>query len=333
MVTPEGWPKTKTGGRFQQVYQLWEGAVRRIPGPGGLRAAAIWCIVAGTSLLTSCSTILPALLTDRPATRTAEVILLEQKLDQTRQVRQQQTEVAATQRARQVTATAEEAARRTAAAQARQTAEAQATAVAAVTATSAAQQTATQQAAGMYTAVQEYVALGYLPSSAGRYVRLEDYEQNLATRSGLVARRTGYSLRVFAVRANVKYEVASKNANWFITGCGFLYWDNGQENYYSVMAALDGYAYARLFLRSNQYNLGRIFYGVPVRPSGEYTTTLIVNQDQSYFFVNNELLKKTDTIDTSMTDGALSYMLASGTDEDFGTRCSFSNVELWIVEE
>ncbi len=307
--------------------------MRRIPDPGWLRIAVIGCLLAGIVLLAGCSTLLPAILADRPATRTAEVVALEQKLEQTRQARQRQTEEAATQFARQVTATAEEFARQTAAANARQTATAQAVAVAAITATHAAEQTATQQAAGLSAAVQRFVGEGYLPSSQGRYLRLGEYEQNLAVRSGLVARRTGYSPKVFAVRARVKYEVASENSNWFITGCGFLYWDNGQENYYSVMAALDGYTYARVFLRGNQYNLGRVFYGVPPRPDGEYMATLVVNQEHSYYFINDELIKKTNTIDSSMTDGALSFMLASGTDDDFGTRCTFTDVELWIVEE
>lgn len=282
-------------------------------------------------ILASACSILP-LPVDKEATSTAEAILVAEKLAQTMTVEQRETEAVQTEQARVVTAAAREAQEQTATVAARQTAAAQATERAGATATAAALATATTQAAGLAQLAEQYAQQGLLPSAAGSYYRLEDYSQNLAARSGMVVRRTGYSPQSFILRANVSYEVFNDKSNWFITGCGFAYWDNGKDDYYSLLVALDGNIYARVFSNGRQYNLDRRYFYVLQRPAGTYPVTLVVNPKNSYLFINNALMKKTGLIEKAKTEGALSYLLASGNDKDFGTRCSFTNVELWVVE-
>lgn len=269
---------------------------------------------------------------DRAATATAEAIYVEQKLGQTLEVERRVTAAAQTDQAELVTATARAQEQLTATAQARATQQALATAHAAATATQEANIIATAQAASFLPFVQDLVNRGYLPSSQGTYYRPENYSQSLASYSGLIVHRMGYSPKTFVVRANVKYEVASRTGNWFITGCGFAYWDNGQDNYYSVFPALDGIAYSRAFVNGRQFRLDQSFFGVLPRPSGSYTATLVAGPKGSYLWVGDELVKRTTVVDKSMTTGALSFLIASGTDRDYGMRCSFTDVELWVVE-
>lgn len=293
-----------------------------------------WRILAGLLLLAlpgiACSFIPQRV--DKAATATAEAVYVEQKLKQTLDVERQITSVAQTEQSARVTQTARVREQITATAQAVATRQARATAQAAATATAQSQITATAQAASLLPLVEDLVVRGYLPTAEGRYYRPEDYEQTLANKSGLIVRRMGYSAKTFLVRADIQYEVASKSGNWFVTGCGFAYWDNGQDNYYSVFPAMDGLVYSRAYVNGRQYRLDQFFYGVPTRPAGNYTATLVAGPNGSYLWIGERLVKRTIVVDKSRTEGALSFLIASGTDQDFGMRCKFSNVELWVVE-
>ncbi len=271
---------------------------------------------------------------DKAATATAEAVYVEQKLGQTLEVERRITAAAQTEQAGQVTATARVREQITATAQAQATQQALATAHAAATATAEANIIATAQAASFLPLVQDLVNRGYLPSTQGSYYRPDNYSQSLASNSGLIVHRMGYSPSAFLVRANIKYEVAnSKTGNWFITGCGFAYWDNGQNDYYSIFPALDGFVYARAFMKGRQYRLDQSFYRIPPRPSGSYTATLVAGPRGSYLWIGEDLVKHTIVLDKSMTSGALSFLVASGSEQGYGMRCSFTDVELWVVED
>lgn len=306
-----------------------------LSGEKGRRAAAAGLIGLGLIGLSALSCgVFGSLAQNNPATKTAEAILVEQKLRQTMVVEEQQMTVqAATQAVLDTTATAEYALAQTATAEAEIAAAFEATEQAAAQATEIQAATATQAAAGLSADIQKYVKDGYLDTEQGTYYRLSDFEKSVAKINYRIWWRTKYSPKTFVVRADVAYESASTTANWYNAGCGFVFWDNGPVDHYRVLAALDGNVYAEAYVNNNRLELGKAFYGPPELPKGSYRLELIVNQQNSYVFVDGRMVKKSDIIARSKKEGGFSYTLGSGTNKDFGTRCTFTNVELWEVAE
>lgn len=71
--------------------------------------------------------------------------------------------------------------------------------------------------------------------------------------------------------------------------------------------------------------------GVVDIPEGSAELILLVNGDKIYFFVNGEeVYNSSDALLTGALDsGDLTFILMSGTNKDFGTRCQMKNTDLW----
>jgi hypothetical protein len=66
----------------------------------------------------------------------------------------------------------------------------------------------------------------------------------------------------------------------------------------------------------------------------EGSTTFIITAEGITFQVFNEQLQRIDLRNGAELDsGYLAYALASGTNADFGTRCKFTDTDLWRLED
>jgi hypothetical protein len=277
-------------------------------------------------VISNCGTFTP----NRDATRTAEAVIVSDRLQQTMEA-DRYTQVVASATARMAEAHTAVAARQTAVAET----QAAATSAAVASATAQAQEqkranaTATQQAAGMARLAEEYAGKGWLSSGEGLFRRVDDYTGDEPNIGKVLVRGTGYAPREFVMRAHVQYENAEKAANYALSSCGFIVWRVDEANYYQVYLGMDGYVYSNAVVRNRFYSLGKGFYGFPSLSSGEYDVTLIVSETHMRVLYNDKLVKTFLNIGGSQMDGKLYFAITSGVEKDFGTRCTFSNAELW----
>lgn len=295
-----------------------------------LRGAAGVLMVMGLLALSlvNCTPMFP----DREATRTAEAVIVGERLQQTLEAGQV-TQMVASATARMALAQTEVAARRTevAATQAQATQVAAASATAAMEAQIRANATATQQAAGIAALAQAYEKKGWLTTSAGLFRRVDNYTGDEPNPGNVLVRGTGYDPQAFLLRVQVDYENAGRAGDWARSSCGLVVWRVDSANYYQVYLAMDGYAYVNAVVNDRFYTLGRGYYGLPQLPAGGYELTVIATQARIQVLHNGKLVKSFLPIDGSQKEGKLYFAVTSGVETDFGTRCTFHDTELWEI--
>ena len=248
------------------------------------------------------------------------------------------TSVAATQRENEARATEDQAtkvaqeaaATNQAATQLQGTAEALAREATRDTATAAAKAESTAQAQSMLALVQELNRDGYLSTTAGTYYSLEDFDESWAQINWYMWWYTGYSLTDFVIRANAAWDSASTSANWWTSGCGFIFREDGVPNHYLAYLGLDGYVYFARTVREKYASLGASYYGRLDTPKGQAQIMLVVEGTKITFFVNGERVHTRQ--DQGLNSGNLALTLLSGINTGFGTRCQMSNIELWELD-
>jgi hypothetical protein len=193
-----------------------------------------------------------------------------------------------------------------------------------------AQTEATEQAGPLAQRVQQLAADGVLTSAAGDYYPLPDYDSRMAKINYYEPLDTGYAPTNFIVRADAAWESASTTADWWISGCGFVYRYQGQYDHYAVYLGLDGTAYMLRYLNQDYTAMGNTYYGLVGVPAGEAELMLAVQGNKFTFFVNDKQVHQ--RTDSALRSGLLGYMLISGTNKDFGTRCTMTNSELWVLK-
>jgi len=248
------------------------------------------------------------------------------------------TSVAATQRENEARATEdqatkvalESAATNQAATQVQDTAEALAREETREAATAAAKVESTAQAQPMLDLIQELYSNGYLTTTAGTYYSLEDFDESWAQINWYMWWHTDFSPTNFVIRAQAYWDSASDKANWWNSGCGFVFRESGKDNHYAVQLGLDGWVYLWRIVRGVWAPLGESYYGKVDVPSGEAEIMLVMEGEMITFFVNGE--KVHSRRDSALASGKLALTLLSGINTDFGTRCQMSNIELWELD-
>lgn len=193
---------------------------------------------------------------------------------------------------------------------------------------------ATQQTEAFSALVQKYHDAGYIPSASGTYQRLKDYSDAYAKEGYYQRIYVGFPGSIYIVRTDVT--LANARSEFPRAGCGFVYHSdqstydpevlflsqNGNVYYYYDVAY--GYASA-----SNYYN--------HLSNPADVKLTMIVNEENAYFLVNDKfVIKARSTLGAGKKnfDWKLDWGFAtvSGSYESFGTKCDFTNIELWTVK-
>ncbi len=191
----------------------------------------------------------------------------------------------------------------------------------------AAKAESTVQAEGMQIRIQDLHDRGYLESTSGSYFLLDDFDESWAQINWYQWWETGHSPSDFVVRADAEWDSASDRANWWTSGCGFVFREDGVPNHYLTYLGLDGYVYFARSVNGISANLGSSYYGNVGTPSGGAEIMLVAEGSTISFFVNGERVHSRQ--DQGLSSGSLALTLLSGINTDFGTRCQMSNIELW----
>lgn len=195
---------------------------------------------------------------------------------------------------------------------------------------------ATAQAQPMADFVASLQEQGHLGKTEGTYFALDDFEDSLAQINYWQWTRTDYSPKNFVVRSNVEWASASDTANWDWSGCGFLFRENvDKSEYYMVQLGLDGFIWAGSSVANKTTWANTQKHLSLDIPEGNAELVLIVDDTNVTVLVNGQeaFQTKNNLLGSRLTSGPLSFMLNSGTNAGFGTRCKWTNVELWELSD
>jgi Tol biopolymer transport system component len=173
---------------------------------------------------------------------------------------------------------------------------------------------------------------GILTSYDGGAHSLADFDQEWAQINWYSYFRTGRQPTNFVIRADASWESASDKANWFNSGCGFVFRETDVDNHYMAYLDLDGFVHLSRSKNGYDYNLGKSAVRYPLeKPADEASIMLAVDGDSINFFVDGYLMLSRQ--DSSLESGNLALTLLSGTNKDFGTRCTMTDIELWELKK
>jgi hypothetical protein len=186
---------------------------------------------------------------------------------------------------------------------------------------------ATAQVAGMVSELKKLKSKGLVENINGTYTRLDDFKENWAQIGWYQWWETGKSPANFVIRAHAEWESGSKTADWFNSGCGFVFHEQDENNHYLIYLGLDGNVYLKGYVDSKFRELGKGYAGKINHIKGGADIMLVVEGKNILYFVNGE--KALQRQNAELPEGKLALTLVSGTNKDFGTRCTMTNIELW----
>lgn len=178
--------------------------------------------------------------------------------------------------------------------------------------------------------VQSMADEGYLLSTDGEFAPVEDFNETWAQMNWYQWWNTGYAPKDFMVSAHTKWVSASDTAEWWNSGCGFVFRERGEDEHFLAYLGMDGWVYLSKVMKGKWMGLGYKSYGKVDVPEGEADVVMILQGKQFHYFVNGErVLSRNDLQDIG---GNLGLTLLSGTNAGFGTRCEMTDVALWILD-
>jgi hypothetical protein len=190
---------------------------------------------------------------------------------------------------------------------------------------------ATEQAQGLYAVVLDLQQKGVVSRAGGTYHPVDDFNQSWAQLLWYQYWPTDYSPSNFVISAHTEWESASRVADWYASGCGFVFREKDEENHYLIYLALDGNVYLKAYVEGQFYELGKEFYGQVDFMQDQADVLLAVDGARITYFINGEQAFQREN--QQLDSGGLFLTLVSGTNKDFGTRCRMTDVELWAIDE
>lgn len=186
---------------------------------------------------------------------------------------------------------------------------------------------ATAQSNNMKADMQKLADEKLVSSSAGKYFRVQDFTGEWAKLSYFHWWPLNRKPSNFAIRADVAWDSAMPNSNPAKAGCGFVFHENGADNLHITLLNLDGYVRNYRFEKKVFTDLKGNYAGKFKIPADSAKIMLVVDYQWITVFVNGKQVVRFE--DNHLKDGGLAFAVSSGSNNNFGTRCSFTNVELW----
>jgi hypothetical protein len=195
---------------------------------------------------------------------------------------------------------------------------------------------ATQRVEEFSALVQKYYNAGQISTIEGEYTELADYQAERAIKLSYTWTETGVTAKNFIVRADFEWSNAIHTAN--TSGCGFVYRSQSNGDHYLII--LDAFSGVKLASSTDRgtYSMGSPQNGdqkVSDFGSGPYQAnfTLIVNEFQSFVYLNDIYVGEYKLLDYRITDsGPLGAAVLSAASEGYGTRCNMTNGRVWVID-
>jgi len=196
---------------------------------------------------------------------------------------------------------------------------------------------ATQQYEDFFAVVQKIYDAGQISTTEGKYVTLDDYQDSYANKLSYTWYQTGLKAKNFIVQADFMWSSAVKTTN--LSGCSFLFRIQPNEDHYLIV--LDAFGGVKLASSTDRgtYSMGSPSNGDTKKldfgtEPFHATFTLVVNDLKTYVYVNDEYHGEYKLLDYRITDsGDLASAVLSATDTGYGTRCTMTNMQAWVIEK
>jgi hypothetical protein len=201
--------------------------------------------------------------------------------------------------------------------------------------TQQAEMAATEEVSRIYNIVQELYDLGYITRTEGTFQQLPPFEGELA--------QIGYfqtipipdtDVKDFVIVMDVSWEVSDKYNDWQYSGCGIAFrvsedWDE----YYNFILTLDGRVnFAQLLKGWNSIQISKSNWG-DIEPMKGSETLIITAQGKTFQLFNSDLELIDVRYGEKLVEGTLAYQYSSGSNKDFGTRCTFTDTDVWHLAD
>ena len=164
----------------------------------------------------------------------------------------------------------------------------------------------------------------FLQTVDGEYYPLEDYVDNLAHRGYFSWSTYDVNIRNFVLHTNVRMSTANEPSS--STGCGIVFRTIGDFKE-SVFIQQNG----EIFYGAGDTNYHSGYYGKVSNPA-EFEMVLMVNEKSYRVFVDGKQALTGETI-LDPSRGGIGFAVQSGSDEDFGSQCNFTNNDLWALKK
>ena len=196
----------------------------------------------------------------------------------------------------------------------------------------------TKEAEADQATLQKYVDSGYIASTEGTLYTLQSTSFEMAQKNYLNIEDSGYHDPVldFAFWGDLKWSSAGQVNYPEYSGCGiaFRVGDNFVDQYTAMItneSVLVTWCFAALGNRCGRVGVtrgkGRVKFGNPAEAHFEF----IENSGHAYALVNGEFIGEYTLFQDRLTEpGYFTYSIISGTNKDYGTRCSVDNAKLWV---
>lgn len=196
---------------------------------------------------------------------------------------------------------------------------------------------ATQEAAADQARLQKYVDSGYIASTRGTIYALTDNTLQMAKINYINYDVTGYNDQVtnFAAWEDLKFSSAAPVAYPEFSGCGFGFRMKDNGDTYTAMvtneSVLITWCFQALGNRCGRVGktsgTGRLKLSNPAEVHFEF----IVSGGKAYALVDGTMIASYTLFADRLTDpGYFLYSIVSGTNKDYGTRCTMTNGKIWI---
>lgn len=165
-------------------------------------------------------------------------------------------------------------------------------------------------------------------STAGTYTVLPDMDMSLAMMG--YSQRQGFDINTqnLLLQSDVAWSSGYERPDYAASGCGFYLRGVDEGTYIEIYAAMDGAIYVNAFRAGAFVPLITLKYGSwNIEGGGRLG---VAADAQKITILWNDSILGTVTDATWMWSGDAGYVLHSGTNGNFGTRCVFSNGEGYI---
>lgn len=201
--------------------------------------------------------------------------------------------------------------------------------------TSTPNMTATQKAEDFQAEVQSYFDQGYLPSTEGSMEEYGEYSQSFAQLDWYSWESLGVSKADFLLSGHFKWWSAYRSASE--SGCGFAFAIQEDGSHYVVFLDRSRIVFLDYDTSYGTYSryvgltrgTGKVKFDNPFDHPVEADFTLIVNDTTAYVLVDEELIGQYTLAESRILRGDVGLTVLSGTNKDFGTRCTMTNLHLW----
>ncbi len=200
---------------------------------------------------------------------------------------------------------------------------------------------ATKEAEADQATLQNYVDKGYISSKDGKVYDLKSATFDMAQINYLNYEDAGAKELVtdFAFWGDVKWSSAATVNYPEYSGCGiaFRVGDNVVDAYTAMLtndSVFVTWCFAALGNKCGRVGKtsgkGTVKFGNPAEAHFEF----VVSKGLAYALVNNEFVAKYTLFEDRLTQpGFFAYSIISGTNKDYGTRCSMDNAKLWVPNQ